>query len=143
MCTNNYMYNEFEFNMYYYTIELHHCLILPEISVTIRQSIGNAENKYHKQFCSSRGTVLSEKKEKKRSLDSKMALRTICAAVSRSRTELGVNNARTFVTTGIEWSFAQLYCVYEQTVGYRALALYVRVRQVTSFCNRALFTCIL
>lgn len=72
-----------------------------------------------------------------------MALRTICAAVSRSGTELGVNNARTFVTTGIEWIFAQLYCVYEQTVGYRALALYVRVRQVKSFCNRALFTCIL
>lgn len=69
-----------------------------------------------------------------------MALRTICAAVSRSGTELGVNNARTFVTTGIVWIFAQLYCVYEQKPGYRASALYVR--HVKSFCIRAMFTCI-
>lgn len=30
-----------------------------------------------------------------------MALRTVCAAALRSGTDLGVNNARTFVTTGI------------------------------------------
>ncbi len=30
-----------------------------------------------------------------------MALRTVCAAALRTGTDLGVNNARTFVTTGI------------------------------------------
>lgn len=32
---------------------------------------------------------------------SKMALRTVCVASLRAGTDLGVNNARTFVTTGI------------------------------------------
>lgn len=59
------MYNEFELNMYYYTIEPYHCLILPEISATIRQPIGNAEKQIPQAVCSSRATVFSEKKEKK------------------------------------------------------------------------------
>lgn len=37
-----------------------------------------------------------------------MALRTMCAAALRSGTDLGVNNARTFVTTGIVTKLVQL-----------------------------------
>lgn len=40
-------------------------------------------------------------KKKEGEIHSKMALRTICAAALRTGTDLGVNNARTFVTTGI------------------------------------------
>lgn len=41
-----------------------------------------------------------------------MALRTVCAAALRTGTDLGVNNARAFVTTGMEsiciWQFLKI-----------------------------------
>lgn len=42
-----------------------------------------------------------------------MALRTVCAAALRTGTDLGVNNARAFVTTGMEsiciWQFLKYF----------------------------------
>ncbi len=68
-------------------------------------SVGRSVKKYYfnatyctDSFSSSRPPYFHIWGEK---TQSKMALRTVCAAVLRNGTDLGVNNARTFVTTGI------------------------------------------
>lgn len=63
-------------------------------------------------------TVFREKKKKERKkrpkTNFKMALRTICTFALRSGTDFGVNNARTFVTTGTAMTFSIfLKCLQE------------------------------
>lgn len=67
-----------------------------------------------------------------------MALRSACAAALRSGTDLGVNNARTFVTTGNVTIFLS-HIVYIEEVRGRASVSHVQCEAVTGlhalFCG--------
>lgn len=60
-----------------------------------------------------------------------MALRTICVNTFRSVTDLGVNNARTFVTTGIAGISVQYYIVFMYR-HYVTAFQHFHVRQVST-----------
>lgn len=68
---------------------------------------------------------------------SKMALRTVCVASLRTGTDLGVNNARTFVTTGIV-TISHLWYRVDDTFTNYVPELHVRVCRAISWSGPSL-----